>query len=164
MKLLALTLVLCLTAGLFAGAASARPGAGPAFAEPESSADAKARGGKRVIPPKPNIGPAGAAGQGEHSSSWSRRPAYAAPWAEPSAKSNVPARPGSPQAVAAGAGHGSLGAFFFWIVVGFALFVLVTWGSQLARNREDDVWTSSKPAGWSPAPGPPADDESDDQP
>lgn len=145
--LLLLVLVLMLVLGLVLGApsADARPGAGPTMLEPSASADPRARAGKH--PPKPNIGRP-AAGQGARSNSWSHRPGYAAPWSEPSARAPAPAARGGPSA-AAGAGQGSFTAFYFWILIGFALVVLVSWGIGLARNREDDAWTSGTTTGWS---------------
>ncbi|NUO50020.1 MAG: TIM44-like domain-containing protein [Polyangiaceae bacterium] len=149
-------LVFALTLGAFlvglqllvSPVAEARPGGGQSFGSgsKSSSGSRSSSGGSRS-----SSGSSSSWGSSKSSSgsdNWSSKPSYSAPWSGGTKNTTPP--PVGPHGsssgyryASAGPPNGSVGEFFFWILLGGGALVLVVCGYTWYLHREHDEWASA---------------------
>lgn len=125
--------------------AQARPGGGQSF-----GGSSKSSGGRSSSGSSKSSGGSSSWGSSKSSgsSNWSSKPSYAAPWSAPESK--APPKPVGPHGTSSGYNYtsppgpasGSVGEFFFFILLALGVIALVVAGYAHSRRREERDWAS----------------------
>ncbi len=127
--------------------AEARPGGGQSFGSgsKSSSGSRSSSGGSRSSSRSPSWS---SSKSSSGSDNWSKKPSYSAPWSAGTKPSTPP--PVGPHGsssgysyASAGPPNGSVGEFFFWILIGGGALVLVIGGYSLYVKRQQAEWSSA---------------------
>jgi hypothetical protein len=127
--------------------AEARPGGGQSFGggSKSSSGSRSSSGGSRSSSRSPTWS---SSKSSSGSDSWSSKPSFSAPWSGGTKNTTPP--PVGPHGsssgysyASAGPPHGSVGEFFFWILLGGGVLVLAIGGYSFYVKRQQAEWASA---------------------